>query len=150
MLKLVYWQGGAMSLLQLRTDVNLAGIACLSGYLPLSYKPGVVSSTNKGTPVRMWHGTADPVVSLTALCPQTYCPMQLQPVEVTLMAQACVLRVGILGIASHRSPCAWPPCCTSSMQHLIGIPLLLAMMAHDTRDSIFCQLLGYPGGRQRS
>ena len=54
-----------MSLLQLRSNINIAGIACLSGYLPLGYKPGVVSSTNKGTPVRMWHGTADPVVSLS-------------------------------------------------------------------------------------
>ena len=53
-----------MSLLQLRSDINIAGIACLSGYLPLAYKAGVVSSINKGTPVRMWHGTADPVVSL--------------------------------------------------------------------------------------
>ena len=63
-----------MSLLQLRSDINIAGIACLSGYLPLGYKAGVVSSVNKGTPVRKWHGTADPVVSLsTAMLEASLC-----------------------------------------------------------------------------
>ena len=57
-----------MSLLQLRAPVALAGVACLSGYLPLSYKPGVVNPANAQTPVAMWHGTSDPVVRCLPLC----------------------------------------------------------------------------------
>ena len=60
-----FLQGGALSLLQLRADTPLAGVACLSGWLPLAHKPGVVSGVNKGTRVHLWHGTADRLVGQT-------------------------------------------------------------------------------------
>lgn len=57
-------QGAATALLALRGGAELAGIAALSGYLPLhSHPPGVVSEANRGTPVFMAHGDSDQVVA---------------------------------------------------------------------------------------
>eukprot|EP00201_Polytomella_parva_P023299 CAMPEP_0175045792 /NCGR_PEP_ID=MMETSP0052_2-20121109/4648_1 /TAXON_ID=51329 ORGANISM="Polytomella parva, Strain SAG 63-3" /NCGR_SAMPLE_ID=MMETSP0052_2 /ASSEMBLY_ACC=CAM_ASM_000194 /LENGTH=226 /DNA_ID=CAMNT_0016309419 /DNA_START=87 /DNA_END=767 /DNA_ORIENTATION=+ len=55
-------QGGAISLLMLRSDAKLAGAVSMSGFLPLRSKPNLVSENNKKTPVLMCHGDADMVV----------------------------------------------------------------------------------------
>ena len=55
-------QGGAVALLMLRSELQLAGVAALSTYLPLREEPGVVSAANKQVPVLMCHGDADHVV----------------------------------------------------------------------------------------
>mmetsp|Transcript_4450 Transcript_4450/g.11310 ORF Transcript_4450/g.11310 Transcript_4450/m.11310 type:complete len:268 (+) Transcript_4450:68-871(+) len=61
-------QGGAVSLwtgLQRAGDAPLAGVMCLSGYLP---QPTAFSPTEAGlqTPVLLMHGEADPVVPFTS------------------------------------------------------------------------------------
>ena len=56
-------QGGAIALLMLRRDIQLAGIVGLSTYLPLRTQPPLVSAANMKTPVFCGHGTADEVVS---------------------------------------------------------------------------------------
>ncbi|KAI8901616.1 acyl-protein thioesterase-like protein 1,2 [Globomyces pollinis-pini] len=58
-------QGGAMTLLTgLTTTHKLAGLVCLSGYLPLAAKMDTLQkTTNKATPIFMGHGTADQVVN---------------------------------------------------------------------------------------
>ncbi len=59
-------QGCAMSLqVGLRHPQSLAGIMCLSGYLPLADKIADERHVaNQNTPIFMAHGTADPVVPL--------------------------------------------------------------------------------------
>ena len=60
-------QGCAMALQTgLRYPEKLAGLMCLSGYLPLSEKTEAErSSANQNTPIFMAHGSADPVVVLS-------------------------------------------------------------------------------------
>ena len=57
-------QGGAMSLFAgLRYPEALAGVMCLSGYLPLPDKLSTEASpANRSAPIFMAHGTADPMV----------------------------------------------------------------------------------------
>ncbi len=59
-------QGCAMTLQTgLRLEERLAGMVCLSGYLPLSSKTAAERHTaNAQTPIFMAHGTEDPVVPL--------------------------------------------------------------------------------------
>lgn len=59
-------QGSAMTLqTALRLDESLAGLVCLSGYLPLAAKVEAERhSANQNTPIFMAHGTDDPVVPL--------------------------------------------------------------------------------------
>jgi len=59
-------QGGAMSLLTaLTSDFQLAGIACLSGWLPLHNKIKSMTSPNAlSAPIFWGHGTKDPLVLL--------------------------------------------------------------------------------------
>lgn len=59
-------QGCAMSLqTALRLEEKLAGVVCLSGYLPLASKVEQERhSANQNTPIFMAHGTQDPVVPL--------------------------------------------------------------------------------------
>lgn len=61
-------QGCAMALLTgLRHDERLAGIAGMSGYLPLAETTGQErSDANRLTPIFLAHGTMDPVVPLVA------------------------------------------------------------------------------------
>ncbi|KAJ9510573.1 hypothetical protein QJQ45_027440 [Haematococcus lacustris] len=56
-------QGGAIALLMLRSNLKLAGIVGLSTYLPMSKVPGILSDTNKDTPILMCHGDSDQVVA---------------------------------------------------------------------------------------
>lgn len=60
-------QGCAMTLQTgLRIDQKLAGMLCLSGYLPLATLTAAESSpANRGTPIFMAHGTMDPVVDIS-------------------------------------------------------------------------------------
>ena len=61
-------QGGAVALLMLRSDLNLAGVAGLSTWLTLADEP-LLSPANQATPLWMAHGTADAVVRAhTAQC----------------------------------------------------------------------------------
>ena len=57
-------QGCAMTLqTALRLEESLAGLVCLSGYLPLASKIATERhAANQNTPIFMAHGTADPVV----------------------------------------------------------------------------------------
>jgi phospholipase/carboxylesterase len=59
-------QGGAIALQTgLRFPQPLAGILALSTYLPLSDTvPDEVSSANRGLPILMAHGSADPIVPI--------------------------------------------------------------------------------------
>lgn len=59
-------QGCAMSLQTgLRLEESLAGLVCLSGYLPLADKITVERhKANQDTPIFMAHGTQDPVVPI--------------------------------------------------------------------------------------
>lgn len=59
-------QGCAMTLqTALRLEEKLAGMVCLSGYLPLADKTATERhSANQHTPIFMAHGTQDPVVQL--------------------------------------------------------------------------------------
>ncbi len=60
-------QGCAMTLQTgLRIDQKLAGMLCLSGYLPLATLTAAESSpANRDTPIFMAHGTMDPVVDIS-------------------------------------------------------------------------------------
>ena len=59
-------QGCAMTLQTgLRYPIKLAGMLCLSGYLPLADKlPAECSAANRSTPIFMAHGRVDPVVQI--------------------------------------------------------------------------------------
>lgn len=59
-------QGSAMCLQTgLRLEEQLAGLVCLSGYMPLANKIAAERHTaNQNTPIFMAHGTQDPVVPL--------------------------------------------------------------------------------------
>ena len=59
-------QGCAMTLQTgLRHPKKLAGMLCLSGYLPLADKlPAECSAANRSTPIFMAHGRVDPVVQI--------------------------------------------------------------------------------------
>ena len=59
-------QGCAMTLQTgLRYSKKLAGMLCLSGYLPLADKlPAECSGANRSTPIFMAHGRVDPVVQI--------------------------------------------------------------------------------------
>ena len=59
-------QGCAMTLMTgLRHDERLAGLVCLSGYLPLAAKSEAERhAANRDTPIFMAHGTADPVIPI--------------------------------------------------------------------------------------
>jgi predicted esterase len=59
-------QGGAVALLMLRSDVEVAGVAGLSTWLTLADEP-LLSAANRATPLWMGHGTADPVVRNMAM-----------------------------------------------------------------------------------
>eukprot|EP00887_Chlorella_sp_A99_P000559 scaffold17.g559.t1 len=56
-------QGGALALLMLRSELQLAGVMALSAYLPLHHEEPLVSAANAATPVLMCHGDCDPVVN---------------------------------------------------------------------------------------
>lgn len=58
-------QGGAVALASgLRREAGIAGIACLSGYLPLGDKTRAeITPAGIATPVFMGHGRQDPVVA---------------------------------------------------------------------------------------
>lgn len=60
-------QGGAVALqTALRFPQRLAGVMALSTYLPLrEVLPQEASAANRGLPILMCHGTADPIVPLT-------------------------------------------------------------------------------------
>ena len=55
-------QGGVMSLIALRSNYSLAGVVCMSGYLPLATQPPEMSPANERTPIFMCHGEVDRVV----------------------------------------------------------------------------------------
>jgi phospholipase/carboxylesterase len=59
-------QGCAMTLMiGLRHSEKLAGLMCMSGYLPLTSKIGVERSVaSQNVPIFMGHGTRDPVIAL--------------------------------------------------------------------------------------
>jgi phospholipase/carboxylesterase len=59
-------QGGAMTLMTgLRHDARLAGLAVLSGYLPLAAKTAAERhDANRGTPIFLGHGSADPIIPI--------------------------------------------------------------------------------------
>ena len=58
-------QGGAVALAAgLRREAGVAGIASLSGYLPLgAHTPDEITPAGRATPVFLGHGTQDPVVA---------------------------------------------------------------------------------------
>src|SRR5690606_30310773 len=57
-------QGGAMALYSaLTTTHKIAGVACLSGYLPL-HESATESQTKKDFPIFIGHGTFDMVVAM--------------------------------------------------------------------------------------
>ena len=58
-------QGGAVALAAgLRREAGVAGIASLSGYLPLGAQtPAEITSAGRATPVFLAHGSQDPVVA---------------------------------------------------------------------------------------
>ena len=56
-------QGGAVSMLMLRSQIKVAAVLGMSTWLPLADDPPVMSAENKDTPVLMCHGNADQVVS---------------------------------------------------------------------------------------
>ncbi|MYN14106.1 carboxylesterase [Pusillimonas sp. TS35] len=60
-------QGGAMTLQTgLRQPEKLAGMMCLSGFLPLAHTIAQEGSpANRDTPIYMAHGTMDPVIVLS-------------------------------------------------------------------------------------
>ena len=57
-------QGGALSLYKGLRTPSLAGVVCMSGYLPLasSFAPFPKSGAKRPPPVRMFHGAVDEVV----------------------------------------------------------------------------------------
>ena len=55
-------QGGAVSLLMLRSKVRLAAVLAMSTWLPLANQQPILSTENQQTPVLMCHGNADQVV----------------------------------------------------------------------------------------
>ena len=55
-------QGGAVSMLILRSSIRLAAVLGMSTWLPLADAQPILSSENKQTPVLMCHGNADTVV----------------------------------------------------------------------------------------
>lgn len=55
-------QGGAVSLLMLRSQIKLAAVLAMSTWLPLADEQPILSSENKQTPVLMCHGNIDQVV----------------------------------------------------------------------------------------
>ena len=59
-------QGGALALASgLRRESAVAGIACLSGYLPLADRTAAeLTPAGRATPVFLGHGRQDPVVAL--------------------------------------------------------------------------------------
>jgi phospholipase/carboxylesterase len=60
-------QGGAIALASgLRREAGIAGIASLSGYLPLSAQTSTeITAAGRATPVFLGHGSQDPVVALS-------------------------------------------------------------------------------------
>lgn len=56
-------QGGAVSMLMLRSRLQVAAVLGMSTWLPLADETPLVSSENKQTPVLMCHGNQDGVVS---------------------------------------------------------------------------------------
>ena len=64
-------QGGAVSMLMLRSNIKLAAVLAMSTWLPLAYEKPILSSENQQTPVLMCHGNADPVVR--ACCSPVLC-----------------------------------------------------------------------------
>ena len=58
-------QGGAVSMLMLRSQLPVAAVLGMSTWLPLAEEQPIVSSENQQTPVLMCHGNADGVVSET-------------------------------------------------------------------------------------
>jgi phospholipase/carboxylesterase len=59
-------QGGAMTLMAgLRFGERLAGLLCMSGYLPMAALTAAESSpANSGVPIFQAHGSADPVIPI--------------------------------------------------------------------------------------
>ena len=59
-------QGGALALASgLRREAGVAGIACLSGYLPMAERTAdELTPAGRATPVFLGHGRQDPVVAL--------------------------------------------------------------------------------------
>ena len=60
-------QGGALALASgLRRESAVAGIACLSGYLPMAERTAAeLTPAGRATPVFLGHGRQDPVVALS-------------------------------------------------------------------------------------
>lgn len=56
-------QGGAVSLLMLRSRLQVAAVLAMSTWLPLAEEKPLVSAQNQQTPVLMCHGNKDGVVS---------------------------------------------------------------------------------------
>ena len=56
-------QGGAVSMLMLRSRLQVAAVLGMSTWLPLAEETPLVSAENQQTPVLMCHGNQDGVVS---------------------------------------------------------------------------------------
>ncbi len=56
-------QGGAVTLLMLRSRMQVAAVLGMSTWLPLADEQPLISAENQNTPVLMCHGNADQVVS---------------------------------------------------------------------------------------
>ena len=61
-------QGGAVSLLMLRSRLQVAAVLAMSTWLPLAEETPLVSAQNQQTPVLMCHGNKDGVVSKNPQC----------------------------------------------------------------------------------
>lgn len=55
-------QGGAVSMLMLRSRMQVAAVLGMSTWLPLADEAPIVSAENQNTPVLMCHGNQDGVV----------------------------------------------------------------------------------------
>ena len=61
-------QGGAVSMLMLRSRLQVAAVLGMSTWLPLAEEAPLVSAENQQTPVLMCHGNKDGVVSRRRPC----------------------------------------------------------------------------------
>lgn len=59
-------QGGAVSMLMLRSRLQVAAVLGMSTWLPLAEEQPIISTENQQTPVLMCHGNQDGVVSKTS------------------------------------------------------------------------------------
>ena len=97
-------QGCAMTLMTgLRHAERLAGLVCLSGYLPLAARAEAERhESNRDVPIFMAHGTGDPVIPI-ARARASATRGRLDRLECTIHAA--------LGLAGERRPATWlMPC----------------------------------------